>query len=84
MRKLFYSAFLLTLQACSNDAKTHITQSDLLEQMQKPAAPVIIDVRSEREYQAGHIPTALHIQFWNTFTTRQLQTYSSAAICALL
>jgi rhodanese-related sulfurtransferase len=77
VRKTIYSAFLLTLQACSNDAKTHITQSDLLQQMQKSSAPIIIDVRSGGEYQAGHISTALHLPFWDTFTTGQLQAYPS-------
>ncbi len=69
--------YLLTLQACSNDAKTHITQATLLQHMQERSAPIIIDVRSEYEYQAGHIPAALHIPFWNTFNTKQLQSYSS-------
>ncbi|MDD5462619.1 MAG: rhodanese-like domain-containing protein [Methylococcales bacterium] len=77
MQKLLCLAPVLIMQVCSNDAKTHITQSDLLQQMQKLSAPVIIDVRSGREYQAGHIPTALHIQFWNAFTTAQLPAYSS-------
>lgn len=75
MIKFFTIFFLLTMQACSNDSKTHITQSALLQQMQEPFPPVIIDVRSEYEYQAGHIPAALHIPFWNTFSTDQLQSY---------
>ena len=67
MRKFFAIVFLLIMQACSNDAKTHITQSALLLQMQESSPPIIIDVRSEYEYQAGHIPAALHIPFWDTF-----------------
>ncbi len=77
MRNFLLSFFLLIMQACSNDSKTHITQSALLQQMQESSPPIIIDVRSEYECQAGHIPTALHIQFWNTFTTEQLQNYSA-------
>ena len=77
MRRFLVIVFLLIMQACSNDSKTHITQSALLQQMQESSPPIIIDVRSEYEYQAGHIPTALHIQFWNTFTTEQLQNYSA-------
>ena len=77
MRNFLLSFFLLIMQACSNNAKTHITQSALLQQMQESSPPIIIDVRSEYEYQAGHIPTALHIQFWNTFSTEQLQSYST-------
>ena len=77
MRVFFLSFFLLSMQACSNDSKTHITQSALLQQIQGSFPPIIIDVRSEYEYQAGHIPTALHIQFWNTFNTEQLKNYSA-------
>jgi rhodanese-related sulfurtransferase len=77
MRKFFAIVFLLIMQACSNDAKKHITQSALLQQMQESSPPIIIDVRSEYEYQAGHIPAALHIPFWNTFSTDQLQSYST-------
>jgi rhodanese-related sulfurtransferase len=72
------SFFLFIMQACSNDSKTHITQSALLQQMQESSPPVIIDVRSEYEYQAGYIPAALHISFWDTFFTEQLQSYSIA------
>ena len=77
MRKLLSIVSLLIMQACSNDAKTHITQSALQQQMQESSAPIIIDVRSEHEYQAGHIPAALHIPFWKTFNTEQLQSYST-------
>jgi rhodanese-related sulfurtransferase len=78
MRKFFAIVFLLIMQACSNDAKTHITQSALQLQMQESSPPIIIDVRSEYEYQAGHIPAALHISFWDTFFAEQLQSYSTA------
>ena len=78
MRKLLsIVSLLLIMQACSNNAKTHITQSALLQQMQESPAPVIIDVRSEYEYQAGHIPAALHVPFWKTFNTEQLKSYST-------
>ena len=30
-------------------------------------APVIVDVRSRREYEAGHIPGAIHVSFWSTY-----------------
>ena len=83
MRKFFAIVFLLIMQACSNDSKTHITQSALLQQMQESSPPIIIDVRSEYEYQAGHIPAALHIPFWDTFFTEQLQSYSTTQAIVL-
>lgn len=75
MKRLSLLPIIGLLQACSHDASTHITQSDLLRQMAgKP--PIIIDVRSGVEYRAGHIPHALSIPFWTAFTTDQLQAYA--------
>jgi rhodanese-related sulfurtransferase len=28
------------------------------------AVPVVVDTRSRREYEAGHIPGAIHLPFW--------------------
>ena len=83
MRRFLVIVFLLIMQACSNDSKTHITQSALLQQMQESSPPIIIDVRSEYEYQAGHIPAVLHIPFWDTFFTEQLQSYSTTQAIVL-
>ena len=40
-----------------------ITPLALEEQRDKGNAPVVIDVRSRGEYEAGHIPGAVHIPF---------------------
>jgi rhodanese-related sulfurtransferase len=29
------------------------------------AAPVILDVRSRREFTSGHVPAAMHVPFWS-------------------
>jgi len=50
-------------------------QDELLEQINKGLQPVLIDVRSQFEYKAGHIPGALHIPFWTTFFTDKLDGY---------
>ncbi len=39
-----------------------ITVAELRERMGSRDAPVVLDVRQEREYAAGHIPGALHIE----------------------
>ena len=75
MRAALLILALLILQACGNATKTHITQSELIQQLQENHAPLIIDVRSSYEYQAGHIPGALHIPFWQAFTTDRLNKH---------
>jgi rhodanese-related sulfurtransferase len=45
----------------------HISQQALLTAItsNNPAArPQLLDVRSDWEYQSGHIPTAKHVPFW--------------------
>jgi rhodanese-related sulfurtransferase len=41
-----------------------ITAERLLALIGSGAAPVILDVRSDREYAAGHVPGAAHLPFW--------------------
>jgi len=36
----------------------------LRRQIDEGTAPVIVDVRTKREYDAGHVPGAIHIPFW--------------------
>lgn len=38
-----------------------ISPKALQEQLESDALPLVIDVRSDEEYGAGHIPGALHI-----------------------
>ncbi|HSB02746.1 MAG TPA: rhodanese-like domain-containing protein, partial [Anaerolineales bacterium] len=35
---------------------------ELAEQLERGKAPVIIDVRSDAEWRAGHLPNAIHIE----------------------
>jgi hydroxyacylglutathione hydrolase len=37
---------------------------DLLDDIRAGHAPAIIDVRSQEEYDAGHVPGAVHLPFW--------------------
>jgi rhodanese-related sulfurtransferase len=61
------SAVLLGTVGCPNAAKlgdsAQITAAELAERMRTRAAPLILDVRSRREYAAGHVPTALNIPY---------------------
>jgi rhodanese-related sulfurtransferase len=36
----------------------------LMQQIAAGLAPAIVDVRSAREYRAGHVPGAMHLPFW--------------------
>ncbi len=72
MKVFFLSLFSLLLQACSTSSETHIQQADLLALLQTKQVPVIIDVRSSGEFNAGHIPHAQHIPFWQSFTSDAL------------
>ena len=72
MKILFLSILCLLIQACSTSSETHIKQSELLTLLQSEQFPIIIDVRSSREFNAGHIPHAQHIPFWQSFTSDAL------------
>jgi len=32
--------------------------------------PAIVDVRSRREFEGGHVPGAVHVPFWSAFARR--------------
>ena len=41
-----------------------ISAADLLAQIEAGHPPVILDVRSRREFEKGHVPGARHMPFW--------------------
>jgi len=47
--------------AAGDDA--HITAAALLEEIDAGRAPLVLDVRSTREYASGHVPGAVHVPF---------------------
>ncbi len=55
-------ATLILTSACS-DAKGVISQDALLEQLQNGENPIILDVRTPREYQQGHVPGAVNLPY---------------------
>ena len=42
----------------------HIGRAELLAQIDAGTAPPIVDVRSRGEYEAAHVPGALHVPFY--------------------
>jgi len=47
-----------------------VTPEALLASLGAGTAPVIVDVRTRREYDAGHVPGAIHVPFY-TLLVRQ-------------
>jgi rhodanese-related sulfurtransferase len=41
-----------------------ISPASLLERINAGAAPAIVDVRSKKEFDQGHLPGATHVPFW--------------------
>ena len=46
-----------------------IDPADLQSQIDAGRAPVILDVRSKKEYDSGHVPGALFVPFWQVKST---------------
>jgi len=56
---------------CASSATTdRVTPQALLAAIDAGTAPVIVDVRTRREYEAGHVPGAIHVPFY-TLLVRQ-------------
>ena len=58
---LFVVLLSVSLAACS----TSIAREVLLQRMQEGIAPLIVDVRSQAEYDRDHVPGAVHIPFFS-------------------
>ncbi len=52
------------LAGCAAGSRS-VTNIELLDLMGQERPPVIVDVRSMREYAAGHIPGAIHLPFYS-------------------
>jgi rhodanese-related sulfurtransferase len=53
----------LALASACSDAKGVIGQDTLLEQLQSGESPIILDVRTPREYKQGHLPSAVNLPY---------------------
>jgi phage shock protein E len=51
------------LTACAPGSAPAIARQTLADQIAADTAPVILDVRSSSEYDAGHVPGAINIPF---------------------
>ncbi len=62
---VFLAFFLGCLCSGCSSGAGKITTSTLHSLVDQGESPVIVDVRSEDEYAAGHIPGAIHIPFYS-------------------
>ncbi len=62
---LLAAAWLLAAPAlaCAGE-EGQIAADALLARIEAGSAPTVVDVRSRREFESGHVPGAIHIPFW--------------------
>ena len=53
----------LGLSLTGSGCADHVSRQDLLAQIEAGSAPRIVDVRSRSEYEASHVPGAVHVPF---------------------
>jgi rhodanese-related sulfurtransferase len=62
------AAFILLAVAAGGCASAttpdRVAPEALLASIDARTAPVIVDVRTRREYEAGHVPGAIHVPFY--------------------
>lgn len=57
-------AAVLLLTACERSGTSQtISQQDLMESLEANPAPLILDVRTPREYRGGHVPGAVNLEY---------------------
>ena len=60
LRLLLIAALTLLVMACGNAAPS-ISNSELSQRITAGDAPMILDVRTDKEYASGHVPGAVNI-----------------------
>jgi rhodanese-related sulfurtransferase len=64
-RRSFTGILAVMMTICAVGCATNITREDLLKQLQSDVPPLVVDVRSQREYDRDHVPGAVHIPFYS-------------------
>ena len=66
--KLGVGVIVLLLSACAGNGSGYVSPDDLLASISGGTAPTIVDVRTKGEYDAGHVPGAIHLPFYSVWT----------------
>jgi len=48
-----------------------MTPDELLSSIEHGTAPVIVDVRTQGEFESGHVPGALHVPFYSLWSRHE-------------
>ncbi len=62
--RFFDFVVYVLLVSCSEKGLSDMTSEQLLTSIETHSAPVIVDVRSQSEYDSGHVPGAVHLPFY--------------------
>ena len=63
-----WAVLALGMTACATTATpSRMAPDGLLASISAGTAPVVVDVRTRREYDSGHVPGAIHIPFYSLF-----------------
>lgn len=61
-------ASIVLITGCTgNESSLHISAMELADQIESGDTPLILDTRSQYEYQNGHLPGAIYFPFWKAF-----------------
>ena len=63
-----YGVLIVLLSACAGNERSHISPNELFASIKNGTAPTIVDVRTQSEYQSGHVPGAIHLPFYSVWT----------------
>jgi rhodanese-related sulfurtransferase len=74
---------VILLGACITACGTSISRETLLKQMLEGTAPLIVDVRSQGEYDTDHIPGSVYIPFYTIGSGLEQKGFSKDAPVAL-
>ncbi|MBA3966487.1 MAG: rhodanese-like domain-containing protein [Nitrospirales bacterium] len=62
--RFFDFVVFVLLVSCSEKGLPDMTPEQLLTSIETHSAPVIVDVRSQSEFDSGHVPGAVHLPFY--------------------
>lgn len=79
MARLLTLALIISLSACA----AGMTREELLLQMRQGTKMLIVDVRSESEYNEDHVPGAMHVPFYSVRSGIQELGWSKADLLVL-
>jgi rhodanese-related sulfurtransferase len=63
-RRSITGIIAVMIMFCAVGCSMNITRDELLSQIMTEKPPLVVDVRSQREYDRDHVPGAVHIPFY--------------------